>query len=516
MNQTWLAQCAMGILLLAQAVNVNAGGGSESIAARIQRVEAGLVPAIVADGTSGEKASLLQRMRFYKTPGISIAVINNGVIEWARGYGVLEDGTTKPVTPDTIFQAASISKPVAAMVALRLAEQGKLDLDEDVNRKLVSWQLPENELMRQKKVTLRLLLSHRAGLTDNAGFHSARTTERPPSLRDVLETGKWTPAPIRVGIEPDSRFSYSGGGYCLMEQLLEDVTGKAFPVLARQLVLEPLGMTRSSFEQPLSVERTPNAAVGHRADGKPLAHKWNVYRATSAAGLWSTPTDLARFAIELQNTSAGRSNSILSPAMATEMLTLQGRRDDRDSKRIAGMEGFSDKLLLGRGLGVGLIGDPPLRFYHTGMNPGYQCEMQAYVESGQGAVVMTCADQGWRLGREVLGAIAKEYGWPDYTYEPEIRKIAQVGPDAMASLVGQYRLASEAHSKHVIRITQEAGRLYIEISDHLHKVELYAESETKFFTIEGAMSLTVIKDEAGVISEIAGDQGWRAKRSMGE
>jgi len=514
MNQTRLARNAMWILLLAQGANI--GAASEPIAARIERVETGLLPAIVMDGGPRKPFSLQQRMRFYKTPGISIAVINNGVIEWSRGYGVLEAGTAKSVTPDTIFQAASISKPVAALVALKLVEQGKLDLDEDVNRKLVSWKLPEDEFTREKKVTLRLLLSHRAGLTDNAGFHRAGATEPLPTLRDILESGKWTPAPIRVGFEPGSRFQYSGGGYCLMEQLLEDVSGKPFPVLARQLVLEPLGMTNSSFEQPLSIERAPNAAVGHRADGKPLKQKWNTYPATSAAGLWTTPTDLARFAIEIQNATAGQPNSTLTPGMVREMLTLQGRPDDRDSKRIARIDGFSDKLPFGRGLGVGLIGQPPLRFYHTGTNPGYQCEMQAYLEGGKGAVVMTCSDQGWRLGREVLWAIAKEYDWPQYSYEPEVKTIAQVAPDVLTRLVGQYRISSASPTEHVIRITQNGGRLYIEISNYLHKVELYPESEAKFFTLEYAMSLTPINHETGAVSEIVSDQGWRAKRTLGE
>jgi hypothetical protein len=274
-------------------------------------------------------------------------------------------------------------------------------------------------------------------------------------------------------------------------------------------------MTNSSFEQPLSIERGPTAAVGHGANGKPLK-RWNTYPATSAAGMWTTPTDLAHFVMEVQNARAGQPNSILSPRMVSEMLTLQGRADDRDSKLIARIEGFSDKLPLGRGLGIGLIGQPPLRFYHTGTNPGYQCELQAYLEGGKGAVIMTCSDQGWRLGREVLWAIAKEYSWPEYSYEPEVKKVAQVASDVLARLVGQYRVSSEARIDRVISISQDGGRLFIEISDYLHKVELYPESEAKFFTIEYAMGLTLMKDEAGAISEIVGDQGWRAKRALGD
>ncbi|MEK6258374.1 MAG: serine hydrolase [Planctomycetota bacterium] len=510
MNRTSLAQNVLWILLLVQ--GMNAGAAAERTADRSKCVETGLLPAIVIEGRTEERFSLEERMHFYKTPGVSIAVINNGEIEWAHGYGSCEIGTTNLVTTDTVFQAASISKPVAAMVALRLVEEGKLDLDEDVNRKLVSWKLPENEFTKDKKVTLRLLLSHRGGLTDHAGFQHAVPSQPLPTLREILESGKWTPAPIRVGLEPGSRFQYSGGGFCLMEQLLEDVSGKPFPVLARELVLGPLHMTNSSFEQPLSAERAQSAASGHRTNGKRLPQNWNLYPATSAAGLWTTPTDLARFAIEIQKSRTGRSTKVLSQRMTAEILTPQGGQDDRDSKAIALMEGFSEKLALSRGLGVGLIGQPAIRFFHTGSNPGYQCELQAFMENGRGAVIMTSADQGWRLGREILWAIAKEYDWPGYDYEPDVKKVAPVTADELSRLVGQYRLAFAAPTKTVISVSRDGNQLFAQISDRPNKVKLYPESDSKFFAIEDAMSLTFVRDETGAISEIVSDQGWRAKR----
>jgi CubicO group peptidase (beta-lactamase class C family) len=490
----------------------NTALATEPLAARIERVETDLQPAILLAGQTPKPFPLAERMHFYKTPGISIAVINGGVIEWARGYGVLAAGTPNAVTPDTIFQAASIGKPVAALVALRLVEQGKLSLDEDVNGKLVSWKLPENEFTKHHKVTLRWLLSHRAGLTDGAGFLRALPTEPLPTLRDILETGRWTPAPIRVGFEPGSRFRYSGGGYCLLEQLLEDVTGKPFPVLARQLVFEPLGMVNSSFEQPLSPERAPAAAVGHLANGQPLPQKWNIYPASSAAGLWTTPTDLARFAIEIQKSRTGQSLKCLSPALTAEMLTTQGGANEGDAKLMARIEEFPDHWPLSRGLGVGLIGQPPTRFYHTGSNPGYQCELHAYVESGQGAIVMTSAAQGWRLAREALWAIAKEYDWPDHDYQPEMKQVAQLERDAFTPLVGRYRRASKSGADQFISITQHEGQLHLEISDYPGRIELYHSPDGKFFTVEFAMTLNFIKDANGAISEVASDHGWRAKR----
>ncbi len=385
-----------------------AGSGiaAEPVSARVKRVETGLRPAVVLEEATADQLHLTDRMKFYKVPGVSVAVIDNGAIAWARGYGVREAGTENPVTIDTRFQAASISKLVAAVVALRLVEQGALELDEDVNRKLRSWKLPQNELTKEKKVSLRLLLSHRAGLTDYAGFRDAAPDQPRPTLREILETGKWTPAPIRVGIAPGSRFAYSGGGYCLMEQLLEDVSGKPFPTLAHELVLKPLEMDGSTFEQDLPPESTERIAVGHQMNGKKLPQNWNLYPATSAAGLWTTPSDLARFAIELQKVKTGSKPSILSSAMINEMLSIQGPEDDRDSKIIAVKEAIAEQPPPSWGLGVGLIGRPPTRFFHTGSNPGYQCELQAYLNGGQGAVIMTNGDQGWRLAREILWAIA--------------------------------------------------------------------------------------------------------------
>lgn len=498
--------------MLVAAHCVGSGTAAEPASVHVERVETGLRPAILLEGSAQQRFRLEERMRFYKTPGVSVAVIDNHSVAWARGYGVREAGTTSPVTADTLFQAASISKPVAALVALRLVEQGKLDLDEDINHRLTSWKLPENELTAAKNVSLRLLLSHRGGLTDDAGFKGVAANEPRPSLREILETGRWTPAPIRVGIEPGLRFQYSGGGYCLLEQLLEDVSGKPFPALARELVLEPLAMTNSSFEQPLSSDRAGRAAVGHTTNGKPLPHGWNDYAASSAAGLWTTPTDLAKFAIELQRSSTGRSSGILSRAMSAEMLTIQGTADDRESKAIAFREALPERPPPSWGLGIGLIGRPPSRFFHTGVNPGYQSELQACLEEGRGAVIMTCGDQGWRLAREILWAIAEEYQWPDYEYRPEVKRVARLSPDELDRFAGRYRLADSRPTSRILEITREGDGLFARLSDHPGRVPLYPESADRCFTIENATTLWFLKEETGRFTEAASDQGWRARR----
>jgi CubicO group peptidase (beta-lactamase class C family) len=235
----------------------------------------------------------------------------------------LEAGSDKPVNAETLFQAASISKPVAAMAALALVGRGKLALDEDVNRKLVSWKVPENDFTKEEKVTLRRLLSHSAGLTVH-GFPGYAADEPVPTLRAVLDGAK--PANTKAilpDMTPGSSWRYSGGGYCVVQQLLMDVTGKPFPLLLQEMVLGPLGMNHSSYEQPLPSAKCGLAAVGHTSTGQPIKGKWHIYPEMAAAGLWTTPSDLARFAIELQKCRIGKSKRVLSTRMAQQMLTAQ-------------------------------------------------------------------------------------------------------------------------------------------------------------------------------------------------
>jgi len=176
---------------------------------------------------------------------VSIALINDGRIEWARGYGTLEAAGKATVTPETLFQAASISKSLTAMVTLRLVEQGKLDLDSDVNKRLVSWKVPENEFTKEQKVTVRRLLAHTAGVTV-PGFLGYEVGETLPTLRQILDGEKpANSAPIRVDMTPGGKFRYAGGGYVILQQLIMDVSGKSFPELMQKTLLHQLGAART-------------------------------------------------------------------------------------------------------------------------------------------------------------------------------------------------------------------------------------------------------------------------------
>jgi len=341
----------------------------------------------IANGTP----TLAARMEALHVPGAGVAVIHDGQIEWARGFGVMRVGGP-PVTPDTLFQAASISKPVTAMAVLHLVEAGKLSLDADVNQYLKSWKVPSNSFTGKKAVTLRELLTHTAGMTVH-GFPGYAEGAPVPALVQVLNGEK--PAntpPIRVDTTPGTIWRYSGGGYVVVQQVVLDVTGQPFPKFMRDTVLGPLGMSRSTYEQPLPKERLGEAATPYRGDGQPVVGGPHTYPEMTAAGLWATPSDLARYAIEVQKSLAGTSNRVLSVAMVRQMLTPG---------------------LHNQGIGLGVGGSPQHRFFeHGGANEGYRCNLMAY-NSGDGVVIMTNGDNGGEIAQEIQRRVAREYGWPD-------------------------------------------------------------------------------------------------------
>src|SRR5690348_12170020 len=250
---------------------------SQPEAARIARIENGLLPAVLIKGQPPQPMTISSRMEHYKVPGVSVAFFDHGQILWTHAYGLADVAAKKPVTPDTLFQAASISKPVSALAALRLVQDGKLSLDEDVNVKLKTWKVPDNAFTEKEKVTLRRILSHSAGLTVH-GFPGYASGAPIPSVVQILNGEK--PAntdPIRVDVVPGTLWRYSGGGYVILQTLLSDVTGKSFPQLMRELVLDPAGMARSTYEQPLPKSRAAEASTPYRANGDPVTGGPHTY-----------------------------------------------------------------------------------------------------------------------------------------------------------------------------------------------------------------------------------------------
>lgn len=389
---------------------------------------------VLRDGIAAE-------LKKFKVPGVSWALIDGGEIVDRGSAGVVDAGRTDPVAPDTLFQACSISKPIAVFAMLRLVDRGLLDLDEDVNRRLTSWQLPPTGDW-QPVVTLRHLASHSAGLTVH-GFpgyaHDAEVPTPPQVLDGVRPTNTFG---VRVDTVPGTQFRYSGGGTVVMQQLLEDVTGTPFRELLRELVLDPLGMSSSDYSQPLPQESQARAATAHDEFGRAVEGRWHTYPELAAAGLWTTPSDLCTFATAVQSAYAGADGALLSPELAREMLTQQVPSSDR----IGGLDALGLGLFLGNG---------GTTFGHSGGNHGFKCHLLAYRDTGQGAAVMTNGDNGSYVVQRAFATIASSYGWKDYPAdldEPE-----RPGIDELAALEGTYELRPGA----TFTVVRDEGRLSV-------------------------------------------------------
>jgi CubicO group peptidase (beta-lactamase class C family) len=361
----------------------------DSIGPLIARIEAAQSP----NRQGLDPFTLQQVMAKYHVPGISIAVIKDFRIQWAKGYGVADVTTGSAVDADTLFQAASISKPVAAMAVLKAVQDGRFGLDDDVNTVLKSWKLPTGEFTRDRPVTPRTLLSHTSGLGDGFGFPGYAPSAPRPTLVQILDGQQPSNVgPVRLERPPLTAFKYSGGGVTMMQLALVDALGKPFPELMQEYVLGPIGMTRSAYEQPLSPERDRNAARAHDASGRAMDAKWHVYPELEAAGLWTTPSDLARFAIEVQQSIQGRSNRVLSRSIVQEMVTPVGVGD-----YAIGLE------LQKRGGGW--------YFGHSGGNWGFACDLVAHKINGYGLAIMTNGDFGGAVMNEVRARVAAAYDW---------------------------------------------------------------------------------------------------------
>jgi CubicO group peptidase (beta-lactamase class C family) len=270
---------------------------------RIARIENGLVPSSTAGATPATPWNIQERMQYYHVPGVSIAIIHNYTLEWAKGFGVLEAGGSTPVNSETLFQAASISKPVTAMGILSLAQEGRLKLDGEANQFLSTWRIPDNQFTAQQKVIVGHLLTHTAGTT--AFGYAGYSVEQPlPTLAQVLD-GQRPPAnspAIRIERVPGTEHVYSNGGYVVLQQMAVDVTGMPFGAWIQSTVLDKVEMTRSTFAQPLPRELESNASRGHLSSGSMIRGGWMVHPEQAAAGLWSTASDLARLASRKRRT----------------------------------------------------------------------------------------------------------------------------------------------------------------------------------------------------------------------
>ncbi|MEM9325143.1 MAG: serine hydrolase domain-containing protein [Bacteroidota bacterium] len=440
----------------------------QALQQEIATIESGLLGPINVKGQAARTYSMEERMAFHKVPGLSIAVVKDGVLRWAKGYGIADSEKGTPVTTTTRFQAGSISKPVAALAALKLMEEGKLDIDKDVNQYLQDWKVAENRFTEEEKVTVRRLLTHTAG-TNVHGFPGYKPDAQIPSVTEVLN-GKGNTDKVEVDTIPGSRWKYSGGGYTIMEKVVEDITGMPLEVYASSKVLQPLGMVNSTYEQPLPEDSYDEASAAYDRGGQLIAGTWHVYPEQAAAGLWTTPSDLAKYCIEVQEIAQGKEDGVFLRPTITAMLT---------------------KHMNDWGLGPSLAwaGDS-LRFQHGGKNAGFTNSMIAFAYRSDAYIIMTNADNGMSLIREIARSLSAYYDWK--TIQPREVEVLTLPDKVIKSYVGEYKYVEEVPEigDYLVSITREDDALVVFDPNTNEKNVLRAVSETAFMNTDNGDELT--------------------------
>ncbi len=444
-------------------------------------VENGLLP-IVRIVDRPLRWTMDERLAHYGCPGAAVAVMRDGTIDWAAGFGRRDADRPDPVGPDTVFMVASCSKPVTAVMVLQQVERGVLDLDVDVNRYMRRWQVPANEFTADQPVTLRHCLSHTAGLSINGWGIVLQDGSPVPTIDDLL-AGRppSTMGPVVVNKAYDGTSRYSGGGYLIAQMVLEDVLGIGFDDLAEQMLFGPLGMTNSSFTQPLAPRLRSDVASGHGDDGRPHPGGWSISSEMATGGLFSTARDYATFLLAVRASWAGEPGAVLGRSIAREMLTRHERGDF--------------------GLGIRVLGDGPVRINHGGSNDGYQSETNTYLESGDGAVVLTNATSGIFLYREVLNGIADVYDWPEFLLAP--KRLHHLSDAEMAELSGSYRIEIGIELP-FIEVWADGGRLYSQVPGLRFGVqETFCDVDGVLFQQTGPFETRVLRDDTGRVSGLS-------------
>ena len=408
-----------------------------------------------------QQFTLADRMKSNHVNGVSIALIKDYKIEWAKGYGWADSSEQRPVTTSTLFQAGSISKSLNGVGILKLVQEGKLNLDSDINIFLKSWKFPNDSLSKGKKITIANLLSHTAGLTVH-GFDGYEKGDTIPTLLQTLNGEK--PAnnkAIRSMYEPSLRSEYSGGGTTISQLILQDVTGQPYDRYMWNNVLNAMGMTNSFYTQPPPANKENLLATGYYNDGKEVKGRHHIYPEQAAAGLWTNPTDLAKYIIETQLSLHGKSNKVLS----------------RETTRLR----LTPYIDSSAALGVFIVKKGNEKYFnHDGSDEGFVAAYFGSMENGNGAVVMANTDNGSLL-YEVINSLAAVYNWKDF-YTPKVKNVVTVNNEILKSYVGNYKLY-----RNTFNVTPEKEGLVLRL-DSKTKYKIYFTSDTDFFMLEMAGS----------------------------
>lgn len=435
----------------------------QSLEDTIRQVENNLASWVTFENEPPLRWNLQERLQTNKLPGVSIAVIKDYKVHWARGYGFADVEDKRPVTTQTLYQAASISKSLNGVAILKLVQQGKLRLDEDINRYLKTWHPSADS----GKITLAHLLSHTAGLTIH-GFPGYEVTDTLPSVEQILRgVPPANTKEVKPAFAPGKKVQYSGGGTTVTQLILTTVTGMPYDQFLQREVLDPMGMTGSFFTQPAPAAKKNLLATAYRQNGKPVEGKYHIYPEMAAAGLWTTPTDLARYIIETQLSYAGKSSKVLTPATTKTRLTP-----------------FMNEAALGVFLTNG-----NKYFSHNGGNEGFKCTYYGSLDGGYGFVVMTNSDD-FGIVSEVMRSIAITYGWNDF-YDPVVEKSVQIPADTLQQYTGQY-----AGRGQKIAVTLNGGRLYLALNGST-PMQAHFTAPGNFLLTEMPMYLRFDKTGAG-------------------
>jgi len=443
----------------------------------------------IADSTGW---NIKDRMAFYHVNGLSIAVIDNYKIVWAKGYGWADTAEKRPVTTSTLFQPASVGKSIHAMATMKLVQDGKLDLNRDINDYLRSWKFPYDTASHGKKITTRELLGHMAGLSVH-GFDGYKWGAPLPGIIQILNGQP--PAnneAVRSVFEPGKRFEYSGGGYTISGLVDQDITGQPYAKYVARTVFKPLGMKNTFYQSQLAGNGKSNLATAYRYDGHAIGCKYHIYpEEACGAALWSTPTDMAKFLTELQLSLINKSNKILSAASVRQLLTAQ-------SKEGNALGFFIEKK-----------GDETY-FHHDGLNEGFVADYTASVKDGKGVVIMANTDLAAYIDitEEITNSVATVYGWKGF-YTPVMKREVKVADSVLKTYVGRYKF-SDGNEQHV-DIYLKNGKLWFHDSSSPVPWLMHFSSDTDFFFYEVLFNIhSFTKNAGGKID------GFMIKASDGE
>jgi CubicO group peptidase (beta-lactamase class C family) len=465
----------------------------ESADVRLARVAEKLQRPLVIEGQPIERWSIDERMRQFSVPGVSVAIIDEGQLIAADAWGVKVAGENEPVTTETLFQAGSVSKPVAALLALSLVRNGTLHLDQPINEILQSWKVPENEFTEAAPVTLRHVMTHQAGFTPFS-YLIPRSDGAVPSMADLLQGGIHDWPVVTVESVPGSKHAYSNAGYCVLQLLLEDLSGLSLHELATGRMFGPLGMGHSTFDEPLSTDLLATAASGHSrsrtgrgSTPEPVPVEGKAEIAPGATGgLWSTPSDLAKLAVEVIRAYRGESDRLVPHDLAGAFLTPQ---------------------VANEGLGIYLEGTgPALRAGHRGGMIGFVAQLVFYPNVGKGAVLMANSEGGRWLNKELVASIADEFEWSGY---PVRRSLGTATREQLRELVGVYSLDSSPKTTFTVKL--EEGIAIGQINQY-PPFELSPTTDTDLYVLpRESLEIVFRRGEDGDISKVtlrrAGDAG---------